>query len=282
MATQSKRRMVTRMSEQYAGEDYSKMETLKCMPTAWITKETCERAVDRDGMELEYVPYDMKTADMCARAVEQVAEAIAYVPEKFVTLDMCKSATKKSGRVYKILPDAFKKDPVVMMGAIESYPSTIRDVDQTRDRCELAVFSNPLALAAVRDEFKTLDMCRTAVKRNVQMASSPDGTPSWGVAAHIPKRYKNDEKIVKSLEELYRLGGFEKLGSLRVQTEQCRQSYPCRHGVVFEDGTYHPLVSGKVISDSLVAQGLSHSHFDEYIDSNKVCKSLWQTLMGRP
>ncbi len=289
-----------RMPEPPIGEDKELAAMLAAMPAAYIFahefEKMCERTVALDGMTLQYVPHELRTEELCARAVENEVGAIEFVPEKCMTVDMCRRAMKTWGRMYEKLPEAFKEDPVVKMLAVTSSPNMLERMEQTSELCELAVNSAPYALTVVKDEFKTLEMCRAAVEKEITKArqreiirveekkeqANPNakpkeplifpkyckgngwisGPPFWGIAAHIPTEYKKDETIVALLEELYTIGHFHRLGPLRISFEIHRTLSRCIHAVVDENGEYRHRMTSNEIADILERHQLRHSHHD--------------------
>jgi hypothetical protein len=69
-----------------------------------ITYDKCSFEVSNDGLELQYVPKELKDYKICRLALQQNGCAIQFVPEQLLTEELCIIAVTKSGMALKYIP----------------------------------------------------------------------------------------------------------------------------------------------------------------------------------
>ena len=67
----------------------------------------CERAVENESENLEFVPDHLKTQDMCERAVEKCPCNLRHAPDYLRTQEMCNEAVQKRLCLFESLPDIY-------------------------------------------------------------------------------------------------------------------------------------------------------------------------------
>lgn len=93
---------------------------LKVIAKKYLTREVCEIAVSKNGLNLKYVPEQYRNAAMCLAAVQSNGSALRYVPEQYRDIAM-RMITIQSG--VSALGDALRMDSSI---PIERFPEDIR------------------------------------------------------------------------------------------------------------------------------------------------------------
>ena len=83
---------------------------LEYVPDKFKTKEMCNKAVDKDPLNLEYVPDHFIHQEMCAKSVGRDPTILKYIPDHFKTQEMCDKAIDKYPRNLRYVPDWFITD----------------------------------------------------------------------------------------------------------------------------------------------------------------------------
>ena len=71
------------------------------------TRQTVMELED-DGLDLEYVPYELRTKEICEIAVTENGHALGFVPEGVMTIELCEIAVRESGEYLYYVPEQFR------------------------------------------------------------------------------------------------------------------------------------------------------------------------------
>ena len=107
-------------------------------------EEVINKAIESDGMNLFYVPEDLRTKELCLQACKQDAYAILAVPEEYIDRNFCLEVATNDWYILKHMPKEFI-DKEICLEAIKNYK---------------------LALKLVPDNFKDYEFYLDAYKIN--------------------------------------------------------------------------------------------------------------------
>jgi hypothetical protein len=82
------------------------------------------------------------------------------------------------------------------------------------------------------------------------------------VDRHVPPDLMTSE-VWDRIEAFHKEKGYEKFGPYWIQMKKCLKTKPCKHHVIYEDGSFRTH-SSQTIYSMLKDIGMSHSHFDRY------------------
>ena len=74
---------------------------------AFKTLKMCERTIENETENLEFIPDHLKIRKMCKRAVEKYSYYLAFIPDRFKTQEMRNKAVQKRLCLLKYIPDLF-------------------------------------------------------------------------------------------------------------------------------------------------------------------------------
>lgn len=174
--------------------------TMKC---AKLTYELVDIAIDYDGTLIQYIPANsdgeiVRTEEMCLRAVEQNGLALQYIDDQ--SLIMCLAAVKQNGLALKYCK---YKPNYICEKALENNGLALYYIEyQDHSLCTLAIKQNPLAIKYVNDQ--TLDLCRTAVRAHPNKVSEILKNIRFaGMAERIWQEYieERNSKILEKVDD---------------------------------------------------------------------------------
>lgn len=116
-----------------------------------LTRDLCEIAVSRNGLNLKYVPPKFRDADMYSTAVESDGRALEYVPECDRSYELCLAAIHDSFADY----------------ILEYVPKNYKKGTKGRELCEAALRANGRAFHYIPNQWKTKDRARMAIEAPV-------------------------------------------------------------------------------------------------------------------
>ncbi len=143
-------------------------ELLAQIPSHLQKRGMVVRAIDLDGLALEYVDEKFKDQELCDKAFSQNINAIRYFPDKYKDADKCDIAVRYDISNIAYIPDQFKtkimcRKAIKNSGALLEYiPEKYKDYEL----CELAVQSNASVLQFVPDVIKDEKICDIAMSQN--------------------------------------------------------------------------------------------------------------------
>lgn len=169
---------------------------LKVIAKKHLTREVCEIAVSRNGLNLKYVPEQYRDAAMCLAAVQSDGAALREVPERILLGDkgyeICLTAVCNDfeGRALSLVPDCYLRRK------------------EGKALCEAAVQANGYALKYVPKRLITKELARLAIETPfpVRDVLLPDGSRSTRsayssyrpVLSLVPEKYISEELVVLS------------------------------------------------------------------------------------
>lgn len=270
--------------------------SLQTTPSQHLTEGKCLEIVKRNGLELQYVPRNLKTYEMCMEAVMSNGKAIQYVPDELSTYHLDLAAVKQNGDALFLLkeqptdemyleymkhegsilskvPEEFRTSELIQL-AMNHDVSAIGQVPQTPEKCLAAVKSDWRAIKYVEKQFITKEM--------VDLVQ-----PCYWLEYFIPPELMTDD-LSKRLEKFYAEKGFETVGPFRINlTTDCgKHKHPCLHEVVTSREHWphirycewnpfeHPQrLSWTTICRLLEDNGLSHPHFKRQSETPMIVNS---------
>ena len=129
------------------------------------TAELCAMVVAANGREIRNVRADLRTTAICLRAVEQDGLALEYIDRADQTAKMCRIAVQRNGMaVEHVAPELMSGQ--VCKWAIQSDPDSLAKIDtrwRTEDLCVFAMDRNGLLLEELDAEHQTERVCAAAV-----------------------------------------------------------------------------------------------------------------------
>ena len=124
-------------------KDYN---TLLLVPEKKMTDNIIKLAVIHNGFALVYVPVHMIKPDICEKAVKQNGNTLQYIPNDLRTFTICEAAVKKNARAFHyVLADKMTFQEYLVI-------------------CNIAVKHNGTILQFVPKDFRTYEICKSAVK----------------------------------------------------------------------------------------------------------------------
>ena len=124
-------------------KDYS---TLLLVPEKKMTDNIIELAVIQNGFALVYVPVHMIKPDICEIAVKNNGNTLKYIPNNLRTFKICEAAVKQNGRAFHdVLADKMTSQEYLII-------------------CNIAVKHNGTILKFVPKDFRTYEICKSAVE----------------------------------------------------------------------------------------------------------------------
>ena len=125
---------------------------LKVIAKKYLTREVCEIAVSKNGLNLKYVPEQYRDIAMCLAAVQSDGGALGEVPERILLGD----------KGYEICLTAVRND---LKGLVLSFvPECYLRGKEGKALCEAAVKANGYALEYVPKRLITKELAKVAIE----------------------------------------------------------------------------------------------------------------------
>lgn len=103
-------------------------------------------AVEKNGLNLQFVPNELRTLELCLMAIQQDVRAFEFVPPKIKTPEFCMILFQQSG--------------YADWSALEFVPEELK----TSKLCNRAIQQSGCALEFVPEELKTPELCLMAIE----------------------------------------------------------------------------------------------------------------------
>lgn len=140
-----------------------------------LTREICEAAVSKNGLNLAHVPAEFKDRPMCKLAVANDGRAIEYVPAALLDLEMYRSAINNDPRG----------------NAIEFVPESIMSASEGYALCKTALEKSVFAIQSIPSEMITKELAKIAVTAPIPELYKPCEQPP--ILCYIPKNLITEE-----------------------------------------------------------------------------------------
>jgi hypothetical protein len=179
--------------------------SLEDIPEGLRTETVCNAAIQAYPRNLEYVPNEMKSRELCLLAIEESEynpESVLYggIPENIKTKDFLFEATKRNIHLLPFvheelsdrLDELFSDSDFCLRNAAQVLEYMPKD-KITSELCMAAISKDGRLLHDVPDEFKTFDMCLTALENRGGELSAEKKTFARfkGVYDSIPESIRN-------------------------------------------------------------------------------------------
>lgn len=165
------------------------------------SKELCEKAVQQNWENLEYVPPQYKVKEICKCALEQNIAAIRFFPERFITPELAMEAIRKSDAIVNDL-----KGPGGW--PISFIPAKLR----TEEMIDLSLSLFPESVASIPQRYMTKGRTLAVVRRN-------------GLLLHsIPDQFRSKESIIKAALDQNPLA-FRYVPDEKITREMCDNAF---------------------------------------------------------
>ena len=150
---------------------------LRLAETKSLHEAEAVRTVDRDGLLLKDVPFNLRTPVVCTMAVEDNPLALEHVPAEIKTKQMCIDAALKNGEAARFIPKTF--------------------FDQ--ETCDLIVGVDRAAFRHIPTRFKTFAMSVKVVSRaDFMLKCVPDLIRPAVQKAVADQEIKAAQKVLES------------------------------------------------------------------------------------
>lgn len=169
---------------------------LKVIAKKYLTREVCEIAVSKNGLNLKYVPEQYRDIAMCLAAVQSDGGALGKVPKQILLGD----------KGYEICFTAVRNDLEGL--ALSFVPKCYLRGKEGKALCEAAVKANGYALEFVPKRLITKELAKVAIEAPfpVRELLWPDGSRStWSayysyrpVLSLVPEKCMSEELIALS------------------------------------------------------------------------------------
>lgn len=169
---------------------------LKLIAKKYLTREVCEIAVSKNGLNLKYVPEQYRDIAMCLAAVQSDGGALGEVPERILLGD----------KGYEICLTAVRND--FSGRALSFVPACHLRGKEGKALCEAAVQANGYALEYVPKRLITKELARLAIEAPfpVRELLWPDGSRSTRsayrsycpVLSLVPEKCMSEELVAMS------------------------------------------------------------------------------------
>lgn len=169
---------------------------LKVIAKKYLTREVCEIAMSKNGLNLKYVPEQYRDIAMCLAAVQSDGGALGEVPERILLGD----------KGYEICFTAVRNDLKGL--ALSFVPECYLRGKEGKALCEAAVKANGYALEYVPKRLITKELAKVAIEAPFPVGELlwPDGSRStWSayrsycpVLSLVPKKCMSEELVALS------------------------------------------------------------------------------------
>lgn len=179
------------------------------------TYKLCRRAINHNGLNLEFVPEKLKTFDLCIDAYKRNPFSIQFIPKEFIIVNMYIESVKNNGAFIKIVPDEYKTYELCLASvtgknAYEDAIDYIPDVHKTFELwLEWLKNSNVINLKRIPENIKTDIFYKEVVKIsclfldelpndfNIDNLKIEESNDFIYLFESIPGRFKTPELISK-------------------------------------------------------------------------------------
>lgn len=159
----------------------SEYTILKVIAKRYLTREVCEIAVSKNGLNLKYVPEQYRKRAMCLAAVQSDGGALREVPERILL----------GAKGYEICFTAVRND--LEGRALSFVPKCYLRGKEGKALCEAAVKANGYALEYVPKRLITKQLAKVAIK------STPSDHYSYcPVLLFVPKKCMSEDLVALS------------------------------------------------------------------------------------
>lgn len=159
----------------------SEYTILKVIAKKYLTREVCEIAVSKNGLNLKYVPEQYRKRAMCLAAVQSDGGALREVPERILL----------GAKGYEICFTAVRND--LEGRALSFVPKCYLRGKEGKALCEAAVKANGYALEYVPKRLITKQLAKVAIE------STPSDHYSYcPVLLFVPKKCMSEELVALS------------------------------------------------------------------------------------
>lgn len=148
---------------------------LKFISKKLLTREICQLAVSKSGINLKYVPYGYRDYDLCSLAVKTEGAIITEVPEELIDFQLCYSAVCNDS-----------------MGlALSSVPQFLLQGDKGKMLYDAAVRTNGMALKCIPRSKITEELAFLAVE------NPPRIWHDYPIK-YVPEKYISEKLVASS------------------------------------------------------------------------------------
>lgn len=157
---------------------------LKLVAKKYLTREICEIAVRKNGLNLEYVPENLRDEDMSFAAVSNNGDALHSVPDSILCgekgYELCCVAVRNSAKG----------------NAVEYVPRDLMKAEKGKSICNAAVRANGYAIKWVPRKFLSKELVQSALEAPV-----PERQNLWyeSILSLIPEKYISKEVVATSV-----------------------------------------------------------------------------------
>lgn len=166
--------------------------SLDNVPLEHRDADICRAAVARNGLALESVPPELKTLDICLLALELKPMALAFVPDELKTRDLCMWCVSRAGDALAHVPDSIK-DEEFCIEAVLANDDALPHVPLDRRTIELTMTYASSKVdnlfGCMPPEMVTARMCRLLVNKDLRLLE------------FVPEEYKTEEMCFTAVEE---------------------------------------------------------------------------------
>ena len=162
-----------------------------------ITEEMCRKAIEKDGYLIHKFPNEFLTDEFYEMALETTPYVIDELPKKYQTYERYFELSKDFGGVYNMMPEEFRTKEMKET-SIDSNFYILNDILK-EDISKLekdyyikhALKSNWKVLGMLRENLITKEHCEISV------------SSSYLSFQYVPKEFRNEDMILKSLDGIY-------------------------------------------------------------------------------
>lgn len=157
---------------------------LKLVAKKYLTREICEIAVHKNGLNLEYVPENFRDEDISFVAVSNNGDALRSVPDSILCgekgYELCCVAVRNSATG----------------NAVEYVPRGLMKAKKGKSICKAAVRANGYAIEWVPKKFLSKELVQSALEAPV-----PECKSLWyeSILSLIPEKYISKEVVATSV-----------------------------------------------------------------------------------
>ncbi len=143
--------------------------SLKDIPMALRTLIICEFALQLDVHQFRYIPKKLLNQDFC----DQYPAALQFIPSDFKTLELCKTALSLNESLLAFVPKHFINKSLVnklikQSNTPKPFLEFVPKELLTERMIKTFIKKNPLEFKHIPDEFKTFDLCKRFIIRQVE------------------------------------------------------------------------------------------------------------------
>lgn len=158
-------------------------------------KDLCELAVSQNGLALQYVPEKLRSMYICLRACKENQDALEFVPDSVLqSVEFIKNVPNWAQGIenHPLFPKRNLKQDMVEATCKLLREGKLRlwNIDTpTKEECEAAVESNATSLRYVPKEWRSKELCETALKQTLEVMDA------------VPYPFQTLEKVQEAVEK---------------------------------------------------------------------------------